>query len=962
MAGGVSAVSSKRFARRSALSGIVALVALLVASSLCPGRAAAQQLIGDSTITPAIDTDAAGLAEAFQFSASGSGSITALNVYVDASSRATTLRAGLYTNSGGHPGSLLAQGTVSAPIAGAWNSISISPTSITAGTSYWIAVLGTGGMLAFRDHCCGGGTSAENSAQSNLSSLPSTWSAGARWSDGSASMYGSGSAAPPPPPPPPPSADQVGSWSSLLDWPIVAAHSILMRNNQVLIMDGWVAPNPTYVFDPSTNALTPKTNPFGLDIFCSGHAPLSDGRVIIAGGHGFGSVIGINATSVFDPANNSWKAGPSMNFARWYPSVTRLGDGRLVAISGNITATTWADTPEIYDPVSNAWSQMSGVNTSQVHEEEYPLSFLLPNGKILTIAASAGRSYLLDPIVPSWAAVGGATLYNGSAVMYLPGKILYSGGGTPLNSTSAAQSTAQTLDLTAGNPTWQAAGTMNAARYAHTLTVLPDGKVLAIGGGTTMNQSDVAGGELSAEQWDPTTGQWTKLASMAVPRVYHSTAVLLPDGRVLSAGGGRAEGTTSPAELNAQYYSPPYLFKGARPSITSAPSTASLGSTVSVVTPDAASIASVSLISLAADTHTLDMNQHFVPLAFSQGSGLLNVTMPGAASVAPPGDYMLFLVNGSGVPSVASLIQITRSAPPSVAVTSPVAGTVSGTAVTLAANASDPNGISSVQFTVDGALIGARLTVPPYTTSWDSTTVPNGPHSIGAVAINGTGVSGNATPVSITVSNALPAAPVVDAQVSVEGRGTQTTSPFGASAGDVLVAFATSDGPGNAAQTLSVSGAGLTWTLVKRVNARGGSTEIWTATASTALSNATVTSTQTRGGYNQSLTVMAFSNSRGIGTSATANGASGAPTVSVTTTMAGSLVYGAGNDYDNAIARTPGSGQAIFHEWLDTVTGDTYWVQGRITPSGSGTTVVTINDSAPTTDRWNLAAVVILPR
>jgi Domain of unknown function (DUF1929)/Bacterial Ig domain len=699
-----------------------------------------------------------------------------------------------------------------------------------------------------------------------------------------------------------------------MNWPIVAAHSILMPTGSLVVMDGWVAPNPAYVFDPASNLLTPEVNPFGLDIFCSGHTTLADGRVVIAGGHGFSGTIGINATSIFDSVAKTWTAGPSMSFPRWYPTLTRLGDGRLVVISGNITVSTWADTPEIYDPVANAWSTIAGISTTQVHEEEYPLSFLLPKGTILTIASSVARAYMLDPIAPSWAAVGGQTLYNGSAVMYLPGKILYSGGGTPLNSTSPAQATAQVIDLTAASPAWQVTGTMNAARYAHTLTVLPDGKVLAVGGGGNMNQSDLSSGVLSSEEWDPSTSQWTTLASMDVPRVYHSTAVLLPDGRVLVAGGGHAESTASPGEYNAQYFSPPYLFRGPRPFITAVPANATYGSTIGVGTPDAASITSVVLISLAADTHTLDMNQHFVPLSFTSNAGSLSVNLPSAASLAPPGYYMLFLVNSAGVPALAPFLQLSANGlPPVINLTAPSAGQVSGKAVTVAATASDPTGITYVQFTVDGSPIGAPLSSTPYSITWDSTTVANGAHNLGATARNGAGLSANATPVTVVVSNTVAASPLVDAQRSIEGAGTQTTAAFSTTApGDVLVAFATSDGPLGTGQTLTVSGAGLVWSLVKRVNAQSGSTEIWTATAATTLANVTVKSTQSKAGYDQSLTVVAFRNAAGIGASATASAPSGAPAVNLTATAAGSVIYGAGNDYDNAIHRTPGPGYGGF--------------------------------------------------
>jgi Galactose oxidase-like, Early set domain/Bacterial Ig domain len=953
------------FRAKQRLGALVATVVLLLcwlALSTSTAAASAAVLVGDATTAPSTDTDGSGLAEAFKTTASASGSADALNVFLDGSSKATRVVVGLYADKGGHPGALLVQGAIATPATGAWNSVSVAATPVTAGTAYWIAILGTGGTLAFRDRCCGGGAAAENSAQGSLSSLPTTWSSGAKWSDGPASLYASTGA--PPPPPPPPDVDKVGQWSPLMDWGFVAAHSILMHSGKLLEMDGWVAPNPSQLFDPSNGSLSIVTNPFGLDIFCSGHATLPDGRVVIAGGHGFDGEIGINNTSIFDPATNAWTAGPKMSFARWYPTVTELGDGRLVAISGNVTASTWADKPEIYDATKNAWTTIPGISTSQVHEEEYPLSYLLPSGKVFTIASSTASSYLLDPDAPSWTPVGGTTLAtdNGSAVMYRPGKILYSGGGTPLNSTSPAKSAAQVIDFGDATPTWKPTASMKAARYAHTLTMLPDGKVLAVGGGTNLDQENVAGGERSTEEWDPATGTWTALAPADAPRVYHSTSVLLPDGRVLVAGGGNAESTGSPGERNAQFYSPPYLFQGARPTITSAPTSATYGSSINVATPDASSIASVSLVSLGADTHTIDMNQHFVPLSFTRDSSSLSVDLPSSASLAPPGYYMLFVVNAAGVPSVAPFIQVTRDeTPPTVTMTAPAAGTVSGS-VTLSAIASAPTGISSVQFTVDGAAVGPKRTSAPYTMSLDTTTLANGPHKLGATAVSGAGVSGDATPVTVTVSNAGPAIPVVDARSSTEAKGTVTTGPLSTThAGDVLVAFATSDGPGSGGQTVTVSGAGLTWSLVKRVNAQLGDTEIWTAKAAGPLAGASVTSTPAKAGYNQSLTVLAFSGASRVGASATASARSGAPSVSLATTAAGSVVYGDGNDYDRAVARTPGSGQALVHEWLDSGFGDSYWVQNRTASTATAGSTATINDTAPTGDRWNLAAVEVVP-
>ena len=330
------------------------------------------------------------------------------------------------------------------------------------------------------------------------------------------------------------------------------------------------------------------------------------------GGYGGGSTgqLGIVDTSIFDPATSSWSRVADMHTARWYPSLTELADGRLVAISGNSSdASHWADTPEVYDPPSNTWTALTGVSTPQVHEEEYPFSYLAPNGKVFTIGPSEDNSFFLDATNKTWTAVGGKSgVLNGSSIMYRPGKVLYTGGAADIVNTTPAQSNAATIDLTAATPTWSAVPPMTESRVYHTLTMLADGKVLAVGGESTSDQSIVTTGKLPTEIWDPATQTWTPQAPIATARNYHSTAVLMPDGRVMVTGGGHTYNLSGPGQYSYQIFSPSYLFAGARPTITSAPTTASYGSTMSVSTPDAASIASVNLVSLGADTHQLDMS------------------------------------------------------------------------------------------------------------------------------------------------------------------------------------------------------------------------------------------------------------------------------------------------------------------------------------------------------------------
>jgi hypothetical protein len=282
----------------------------------------------------------------------------------------------------------------------------------------------------------------------------------------------------------------------------------------------------------------------------------------------------------------------------------------------------------------------------------YPRTFLAPNGLIF-YAGEEVRSRYLDPAgAGSWREVG-RRLYQmardyGAAVMYDEGKIIYVGGGRTTN-------TAEIIDLTSPAPVWQWTGSMALPRRHHNATVLPTGEVLVTGGTSGTAFDDQTQPVRAAEIWNPTTGTWTTLASNAVTRTYHGTSILLPDGRVLHAGSGSR---TTPNELNAELFSPPYLFKGVRPTISSAPAEASYGSSFEIGTAEAATIATVSLIRLGSTTHAFDMNQRFQRVQFTRGTGVLTITAPADPNRTPPGHYMLFLVNEAGVPSVAKIIAI----------------------------------------------------------------------------------------------------------------------------------------------------------------------------------------------------------------------------------------------------------------------------------------------------------------
>jgi len=350
-------------------------------------------------------------------------------------------------------------------------------------------------------------------------------------------------------------------------------------------------------------------------------------------------------------------------------------------------------------------------------------------------------------------------------------------------------------------------------------------------------------------------------------------------------------------------------------------------------------------------------------------------TMKWTVGSTPPGKHFLSAqaTDSNGFVGTAPDVPVTTkegsgeeetTEAPTVSIINPVAGQKVSNTVQVSANANDKVGIKSVQFYLDGNALGAPVTSAPYATSWDTTTATNGSHKLTATATDTSGNVGNATPVEVTVQNPPEEGPcfVIDANVTVDGHGTTTTQPFITDeGGEQLFAFVSSDGPAGAGkQSASVTGAGLTWTLVARANSRSGDAEIWTARALAPLLDVTVTSTPALSGYDQSLTVISMEMSDGVGASVVGGGANGAPSVSLKTTEEGSVVFGVGDDYDSATARTLGPNQVMLSQYLDTTTGDTYWSQYTGQVTGAAGSTVTLNDTAPTSDQWNMAAVEIL--
>lgn len=441
----------------------------------------------------------------------------------------------------------------------------------------------------------------------------------------------------------------VGEWSPMTTFPVSMTHTHLLPTGKVMFFgefeEGLLPPR---LWDPATGTLTDLPGA-GYNIFCTGHSFLADGRLLLTGGHEV-SHVGLAHAAIFDPFTLSWSLAPDMNDRRWYPTNTTLQNGDVVVLSGETNAAGTSDAlPQVYQSSTGTWRNLV---TAQRTLPYYPRMFLAPNGKLF-YAGPQRVSRWLDPEGTGTWYDGPRSTYNGraygAAVMY-GSKVLLIGGGSP------PTATVEEVDLAASAPVWRARASMAFPRRQLNATLLPDGKVLVTGGSSGSAFDDSTQPVKVPELYDPETNTWTKLAPAADYRGYHSTAILLPDGRVLT-GGGHNRHTT-------EIFTPPYLKQdGARPVIQAMPDTIAPGATFTVQTPDAARVAKVTLLALGSVTHAFDQNQRFLQLTFSPTSGGLNVTAPPSNLAAPPGYYMLFILDGRGVPSVARMVRLTAVAP-----------------------------------------------------------------------------------------------------------------------------------------------------------------------------------------------------------------------------------------------------------------------------------------------------------
>ena len=481
-----------------------------------------------------------------------------------------------------------------------------------------------------------------------------------------------------------------GAWSPVLPTDVVPIFQAVLPNGKVLMWDS-VGDGPTesysnhtftraLVWDPVTNTSV-RRDVVGYNIFCAGYAQLADGRLLVAGGNRDSALSGIVETHIFDWRTETWSRGPNMASGRWYPSVAALGNDEAVIIGGGPAV------PEVYQ-TNGSLRRLT--NASGYSDRSYPFLVPRPDGKVELVGPPRTMNTIdtsgTGAIIAAQSRDGLERDY-GSFATYDIGKVLVSGGG---NVTEDGQSnvptrTAVVVDVNSGTSV-RTTGSMSVGRRQHNLTVLADGSVLATGGQSRSVDGLV---ELdypvfAAERWNPVTGAWTVLAGAGRVREYHSSATLLPDGRVLTGGGGICGScaTKGYLEKNVEYFEPPYLFKtdgsgqrAARPLIDSAPASAGYGQSLSIVSAQAGTIAKVGLVRLGAPTHSEDQGQRYVPLSFTASGTTVTATSPATSNIAPAGYYMLFVTDAAGVPSVAKIIRLDRGvANPPPTVGSPIVG------------------------------------------------------------------------------------------------------------------------------------------------------------------------------------------------------------------------------------------------------------------------------------------------
>ena len=458
---------------------------------------------------------------------------------------------------------------------------------------------------------------------------------------------------------------EIGEWSSVMQWEHVAIHAVLMPTGKVLM---WGASGdnitqiPSYLWDPTSKQTSKLQTPANL--FCAGHSLLPDGRLLAVGGN-IEPPKGISDTTLFDTNTSSWSSGPKMRKGRWYPSSLVLGSGEVLLANGYDETGIDNPIPELWQTNPNGTGAIRALTSASHRSWFFPMLIQAPDGRILKAGPEAEMAYLNTSGTGGWTEVSNNNRIQrayGNSVVFKPGKILQIGGS---DGRSAPTNDASIVDLS--NASVTQSGPMSIGRRQHNSTLLANGEIIVTGGTSGGKFNDVPNSILYPEIWNETRGGFKKLAAMQISRVYHAVALLLPDATILSAGGGGAcepETITRCSHPDAEIFSPPYLFKpdgtpATRPAITVAPSSITHGTDFNIST-EGTDIAQVTLVKLSSVTHSQNFDQRFLDLSptLNKAGNNLTVTAPTSNIDAPPGYYLLFVLNSSGVPSIGKILKL----------------------------------------------------------------------------------------------------------------------------------------------------------------------------------------------------------------------------------------------------------------------------------------------------------------
>lgn len=454
-----------------------------------------------------------------------------------------------------------------------------------------------------------------------------------------------------------------GIWEILpCNSQVLAVHAALLHTGKVLFFSG-SGNDPdkpaahdfrSVVWDYENGTFHRPVTP--IDFFCAGQSFLSDGRLLVAGGtKQYDPFQGLKDAYLFEPTTETWIRVQDMADGRWYPSLVTLGDGRILAVSGLREVGTSNRINEIYSNTIG-WTPLP---SSKFDWPLYPHLFLLRDGNIFYSGGNMGGRAGLNPLKLNLTTNTATTIGNlpdidrrdqAASILLPPAqeqRFMIIGGGNPAIGSVAI------VNLSQPNPSYAAAQALHHVRMHLNAVLLPDRTVLVSGGGMHTEMDP----ELRAEIYHSTSNTWTSAAKASVPRLYHSIALLLPDGRVITAGSNPHR---KDDELRLELYHPPYLFKGPRPFIQNASQELGYGQTIEIGTPNSRDIKWVHLIRPMATTHSCDTEQRLVELKIENKSFCkLKAVVPQERNIAPPGWYMLFIANNRHVPSVAKWIHLT---------------------------------------------------------------------------------------------------------------------------------------------------------------------------------------------------------------------------------------------------------------------------------------------------------------